>query len=88
MRANLIAFEMTVGTSYVRPSSTRLIADVTIINVTASRTVYLSTDGGVTRASIPTNVPVRLERVNLSELFVAANASGTVVSFTGNSTRG
>lgn len=85
MSANIIAFELTVGTTYVRASNTRLIASVTVINNTASRTAYLSTDGGATRASLPTNVPVRLEGINLSELFIAASSGGTVVSVSGNS---
>jgi hypothetical protein len=85
MRANPIAFELTVGTSYVRASSARLLASVTVVNTTAARTAYLSTDAGSTRASLPTNVPVRLERINLNELYVAASSSGTVVSFSGNS---
>jgi len=86
MRANPIAFELTVGTTYVRASSTRLIASVTVLNTTASRSVYLSVDGGATRATLPTNVPVRLERINLNDLFVSASASATVVSFSGNTT--
>jgi len=85
MRANPIAFEMSVGTTYVRASNVRLFASVTVVNTTAARTAYLSADGGATRASLPTNVPVRLDRINLNELFVAASSSGTVVSFTGNS---
>lgn len=85
MSANPIAFEFSLGTSYVRLSSTRLIADVTIINNTAGRTVYVSTDAGSTRGSVPPNVPVRLQGVDLNSVFVAANSSGTVLAVIGNS---
>jgi len=83
--ANPIAFEMSIGTSYVRLSSTRLIADVTLINTTTGRTVYVSTDNGSTRGSVPPNVPVTLRGVDLNSVFVAANSSGTVVAVIGNS---
>lgn len=84
MSGNIIAFELSVGTTFVRASNTRLIATVTVVNTTASRTAYISADGGATRATLPTNVPVRLEGINLNELFIAANSAGTVVSISGN----
>jgi hypothetical protein len=85
MTANPIAFDMTVSATPVRVSNVALIADIAITNTTASRTVFVSTDGGITRASIPTNVQVRLSGVNLNELWVYANGAGTVVSIVGNS---
>lgn len=85
MSANPIAFELSLGTTYVRLSSSRLIANVTLVNNTAGRTVYVSTDNGVTRGSMPPNVPVRLLGVDLSTVFVAANSSGTVLGVIGNS---
>jgi len=88
MRANPIAFELSLGTTYVRLSNTRLIADVTLVNNTAGRTLYVSTDGGATRGSMPPNVPIRLEGVDLNSVFVAANSAGTVLGVIGNSSRG
>jgi len=85
MAAAPIAFEVTVGASYVRLSATRLIADVTLVNNTAARTIYVSTDNGTTRASLPTNVPVRLGRVDLNAVWVAANSSGTLLAVVGTS---
>ncbi len=85
MAANPIAFEVTLGAAYVRLSATRLIADVTLVNNTAARSVYVSTDNGTTRASVPTNVPIRLGRVDLNAVWVAANSSGTLLSVIGSS---
>ena len=85
MTANLVAFELSVGTTYVRLSGSRLIADVTLINNTASRTIYVSSDGGTTRASLPTNVPIRLEGVDLNAVWVASSSLGTLLSVHGNS---
>ena len=82
---NPIAFELTLGTGYVRLSSTRLIADVTLINNTAARTVFVSTDNGTTRGSLPTNVAISLRRVDLNAVWVAANSSGTLLAVIGNS---
>lgn len=84
MSANPIAFELTVGTTPVRVSNTSLVADVVLINITVGRTVYVSTDGGVTRASLPPNVPVRFAGVNLNELWVYASSAGTFISIAGN----
>ena len=85
MTANLVAFELSVGTTYVRLSASRLIADVTLINNTASRTIYVSSDSGATRASLPTNVPIRLEGVDLNAVWVASSSLGTLLSVHGNS---
>lgn len=85
MTANPIAFDLTVGATPVRVSNSALVADIAITNTTASRTVFVSTDAGVTRASVPTNVQVLLSGVNLNELWVYANGAGTVVSIVGNS---
>ena len=85
MAANPIAFELSVGTTYVRLSSSRLVADVTLVNSTAGRTIYVSTDNGTTRGSLPASVPLRLEGVDLNAVWVAANSAGTILGVIGNS---
>ncbi len=84
--ANPVAFELTVGVTYQRLSASRLVADVVLVNNTATRTVYVSTDGGTTRASLPPNVAARLSRVDLNAVWVAANSTGTVLAVIGNTT--
>ena len=85
MPANPIAFELSVGTTYVRLSASRIVADVTLVNNTAGRTIYVSTDNGTTRASLPASVPMRLEGVDLNAVWVAANSAGTILGVIGNS---
>ncbi len=85
MTANPIAFDMTVGTTPVRVSSVPLVADIAITNTTASRVIYVSVDGGFTRATVPTNVQVRLSGVDLNQLWVFASGASTVASIVGNS---
>ncbi len=81
---NPIAFELTVSTTPLRLSATRLVADVTLTNATPSRIVYISTDAGATRASLPANVQARFDGVDLHDLYVYANGGSTVVSVVGN----
>lgn len=85
MPANLIAFEVSLTATYVRLSATRLVADVTLVNNTAGRTVYISSDNGATRASLPPNVPLVLRGVDLSGIYAATNSAGTILAVTGNS---
>ena len=85
MPANLIAFEVSLTATYVRLSATRLVADVTLVNNTAGRTVYISTDNGATRASLPPNVPLLLRGVDLNGIYAATNSAGTILAVTGNS---
>ena len=84
MAANPIAFEISLTTSYVRLSATRLVADVVLVNNTAGRTVYVSTDNGTTRASLPPNVALPLRGVDLNALWAATNSAGTILAVTGN----
>ncbi len=84
MPGNPIAFELTIGTTYVRLSGSRLVVDVTLVNNTAGRTMYVSADAGTTRCSLPAHVPVRLEGVDLNAVWVAANSAGTLLGVIGN----
>lgn len=85
MTGNPIAFDMTVSATPVRVSNVALVADISLTNTTPARLAYVSTDGGVTRATIPTNIQVRLSGINLNDLWVYANGASTVISVVGNS---
>jgi hypothetical protein len=79
-----VAFELTVGTTYVRLSSARLICDCTVWNTSGTNLAYLSVDGGATRATLGTRAGTSLRGVNLNDVFVAAAGAGTVVAVIGN----
>ncbi len=83
---NAIAFEVTLGATATRLITTRLVGNVTLTNTDASRVAYVSTDGGATRGTIPSKLQVRLEGVNLSEVYVWGSTAGLVLSVIGNST--
>lgn len=86
--SNFIAFEVALTVAYVRLSNERMVADVTIYNQHGANFVYLSTDQGATRSTIPNRGSVTLRGVDLSEIWVASNsAPGTVISVTGHTPR-
>lgn len=84
MSANPVAFEITVGTGYVRLSASRIVCDCTLWNTSGTNAVYVSTDNGVSRATLGTRASTQLRGVNLNEIWVAAAGAGTVVAVIGN----
>lgn len=80
--ANFIAFEVTLGTGYVRLSSTRVVCDVNIFNQSASNYCYVSPDAGTNKATVWTRSQITLRGVDLSEIWVASNVAGTIISVT------
>lgn len=89
MSGNPIFFEKSLSSSvWVPLASARLIADVTIHHAAgAGRVVYLSTsgDGTTGQASLFTGISVRLEGVDLSQVFCNSNFTTITLSVIGNS---
>lgn len=85
---NIIATEVALQGTPTPLFAERLVADVLFYNQHSTNSVYFSTDGGVTKATMVGRATWTLRGVDLSRLSVWSNAGGgvTVLSVFGNTT--